>query len=251
MPEIPTPDTTVVVSYLHPGWVEAGFHTSMINLFMWDLTHHQRIILQGGHQAIRSGANITSARNDAVRDLLDGHDGWDWFLSVDSDQTFPPDAVDRLIAAADPVERPIVGALCFGQWLGSGKPVVFPTIYWWAQDEQGNKGALRADRYPVNTVLPVGGTGAGFMLIHRTVLETMRDKYPGPWHWYQEIIIDGRPVSEDMVFCLRAAAAGFPTHVHTGVKVGHTKETNIDEATFVTQETAGGRPVSEILLEFQ
>jgi hypothetical protein len=31
-------------------------------------------------------------------------------------------------------------------------------------------------------------------------------------------------VSEDITFCLRAGACGFPVYVHTGIEIGHMKE---------------------------
>jgi GT2 family glycosyltransferase len=34
-------------------------------------------------------------------------------------------------------------------------------------------------------------------------------------------------MGEDLTFCLRAAAAGYPIHVHTGVQVGHMKSTTL------------------------
>jgi hypothetical protein len=32
-------------------------------------------------------------------------------------------------------------------------------------------------------------------------------------------------MGEDLTFCMRAAAAGLPIHVHTGIQVGHVKTT--------------------------
>lgn len=232
----PQPDGTgkVVVAYLHPGQVEADFHTSIIDLWMWDLTHQQRIVNGGGHFAMRSGANISGARNRVVRNFLDGHTA-EWLLWIDSDMVFPPDSLDRLIAAADPEKRPIVGGLCFGIWMGGPEPVQFPTIYWWT-DENDQPGVVRASDYPDNTVQPVGGTGSAFILIHRRVLDEMREKYPEPFPWYQESVLGTEPVAEDMTFCLRALAAGFPVHVHTGVKTRHVKPGYIDEDSFRAQQ---------------
>lgn len=235
-PQPSQPDGKVVVAYLHPGQVEADFHTSLIDLWMWDLTHEQRIIIGGGHLAMRSGANISGARNKVVRNFLDEHTA-EWLLWIDSDMVFPPDSLDRLVAAADSDERPIVGGLCFGLWLGSGTPEIFPTIYWW-DDDNDDPGVVRANNYPDNTVFPVGGTGSAFILIHRRVLEAMRERYPEPFPWYQEAVLTGRPVAEDMTFCLRAVTAGFPIAVHTGVKVGHVKPQIIDEAAFQAQQAA-------------
>lgn len=218
----------VVVAYCHPGQVDARFHTSIIDLFIHDMFSEGRIIRGGGHFASRSGANIVNARNELVRMFLDMHQA-EWLFMVDADMSFDRDTIDRLVEAADPETRPIVGALCFGTWEGAESQDLFPTIYWWVDNPRG---VARALEYPDDTVMQVGATGAACILIHRSVLEKMRDQYPGPWHWYAEQIFDGRPMSEDITFCLRASALGIPVHVHTGVKTGHAKSRVLDEKAF-------------------
>ena len=218
-------DEKVVVAYVHPGHVDGGFHTSLINLFVWDLQGPRRILDGGGHIAMQSGANITGARNDTVRMFLESHTA-DWLLWIDSDMVFTPDSLERLLRAADPKERPIMGGLCFGKWIGGPYDEIFPTIYWW-DDSSGTPGVVRANEYPENAVWSVGATGSAFILIHRSVFEGM--SFPEPYPFYQETALAGHPVSEDMTFCLRAVASGFPIFVHTGVKVGHVKPETIGE----------------------
>ncbi len=237
---IPTPsgDGKVVVAYCHPGEVAARFHTSMIDLFVHDMVTKRRIIGGGGHFATRSGANITSARNDLVRSFLDHHDA-EWLFMVDADMGFDRDIVDRLVEAADPVERPILGALCFGVWEGAGQHELFPTIYFWTENPRG---VARAVEYPDNTIVQCGATGAACTLIHRTVLEKMRAEFPDPWNWYAEQIFDGKPMSEDITFCLRAGSLGFPVHVHTGVKTSHMKLHPLDEHAFAAYKARQQQP---------
>jgi hypothetical protein len=224
------PGGKVVVAYLHPGTVAAGFHTSLLNLYLWDNRHQRRILDGGGHLAMQSGANITKARNDVARQFLDQHDA-EWLLWIDSDMTFDPDSLDRLLEAADPVERPIVGGLCFGQTTTGRWDEVWPTIYWW-DDSAGYPAVARATDYPPDTLIKVGSTGSAFILIHRQVLEDLREKFPEPFPWYQESGLGGRHVSEDHTFCLRAVASGFPIHIHTGIRTGHVKQHELDEGAF-------------------
>lgn len=218
----------VVVAYCHPGEVAARFHTSIIDLFIHDMMGPKRIVEGGGHFATRSGANIVSARNELVQSFLDLHNA-EWLFMVDADMGFDRDTVDRLLREADPQERPIMAALCFGVWEGSGRSELFPTIYYW---QDNPRGVARALEYPDNAVLQCGATGAACILIHRSVLERMREAFPGPWHWYAEQIFDGKPMSEDITFCLRAASLGIPVHVHTGVKTAHMKLHALDETEF-------------------
>lgn len=219
----------VVVAWLHPENVAASFMDSMLSLFLYDVQGRRRIIEGGGSVSMRSGANITNGRNDVVRNFLDNADAeWLWF--VDSDMTFAPDTLERLVAAADPKERPIVGALCFGEWHAPGRRERFPTLYFW--DDKGQQ-LVRAESYPPDTLLPVTCTGTGCLLIHRSVLVEMRAEYPEPYPWFQETAFHGAPWGEDVTFCIRAQQLGYPVHVHTGIKTGHAKYYELDEAAFL------------------
>ena len=219
-------DGKAIIAYLHPGDMPAGFHLSVIGLLMWDLQHHRRILDGGGHFPTMSGANIVNARNQTVRVFLDNHDA-EWLFLVDSDMVFDPDTLDRLVDAADPHERPIVGGLYFGQWVGSGQPQVFPQLFHWRED-----GLHRATAWPTDELYAVGGTGAGCLLIHRRVLEELRTQHPEPWPWFQETRIGDQPISEDLTFCMRAIKAGFPIYVHTGIEAGHVKPHILTSASY-------------------
>jgi hypothetical protein len=150
----------------------------------------------------------------------------------DTDMVLQADAVDRLIAAADPVEVPVLGGLCWS--LDGGVKV--PTMYELTQKYElatgERSGALAFRRYsdwPENAVMRVGATGAACLLIHRDALKAV-EKHAGDAAapWFRESALPGVPMAlmgEDLTFCLRCAAAGVAVHVHTGVKAGHMKTT--------------------------
>lgn len=239
---VPRAANTCVVAYVHGEDVAAGFHRSMLDLWVWDVTHDVRILNQGGHIAIGSGTQITGARNQAVEFFLDRTEA-DIFVGIDTDMIFPPYAVDRLAAKIHPERSPIVGGLCFGIWRGE-EASIFPTIYWWTGDHNV---MARATEYPPDTMLQVGATGMGFIAIHRNVLETMRARADdigaeAPWHWFAEQIFQGRPMSEDITFCQRATRLGFPIYVDTGLKIGHRKTHILTEETFVDYQATLREP---------
>ncbi len=177
---------------------------------------------------LESGPNISTARNKICADFLTRPAPW--LLMVDTDMVFAADALDRLIAAADPAERPLVGGLCWS--LDKGGKV--PTLYELTQPEPGRIGFQRPESWPENQLIRVSATGAAFLLIHRSALEKIAaDCGDTAAPWFRESAI-GAPMSlmgEDMTFCLRAAAAGIPVHVHTGVQAGHMKTTMLGEVT--------------------
>lgn len=205
-----------VIGYCHPGIVRAEFAASLLAVAMEGRTQLDAVI------TLEWGPNISTARNKISADFLTRPTPW--LLMCDTDMVFAGDALDRLIAAADPVKRPIVGGLCYSPIAGSETP--YPTMYELVEKGPGRIGFVRPETVPDDQLVRVSATGTGFLLIHRTALEKIRDvskDIAAPW--FRETSA-GEPMAlmgEDLTFCLRAGAAGIPVHVHTGVQVGHMK----------------------------
>jgi GT2 family glycosyltransferase len=211
-----------VIGYCHPGTVRAEFAASLLSVAMEAETPLDAVI------TLEWGPNISTARNKISADFLTRPTPW--LLMCDTDMVFAGNALDRLIAAADPVERPIVGALCYSPLDGEQ----YPTMYELVQKGHGRIGFVRPETIPDDQLVRVSATGTGFLLIHRSALEKVRDTSgdeAAPW--FREMPV-GEPLSlmgEDMTFCLRAGAAGIPVHVHTGVQVGHMKPAMLGKVT--------------------
>ena len=178
-----------------------------------------------------SSANVSAARNNLTAKFLDGPG--QWLLWVDSDMQWnAEDAIQSLLEVADPAERPIVGGLCFG----NSQQGMFPTIYLAAEDDEGRFTTARVRDYPKDSLVRVAATGAAFLLIHRRVLEAMRERaFDRAFPWFAESGGNGKPVGEDITFCIRDGICGFPVHVHTGVKIGHHKSALLTEETFLAE----------------
>lgn len=151
------------------------------------------------------GTLIAKQRNELVKGMKG-----DWLLFIDSDMTFPADALLRLLDH----NLDIVGGLCFKR-----VPEYNPTIYqkvpgqfkWnWIQD------------YPRESLFEVDGTGSAFLLIKKKVF----DAIPYPWYEYNG------EVSEDLYFCHKAKQAGFKIHIDSSVKIGHLGMQPVDEKFF-------------------
>ncbi|WP_344457432.1 hypothetical protein, partial [Actinocorallia aurantiaca] len=150
---------------------------------------------------------------------------------------------DRLVASADRIERPVVGALCFAQseltpdGMGGYVTRPTPTLYQWATDEAGRSGFAPWLDYPREELVRVAATGSAMILIHRSVLSSLLSQ-DGP-NWYTRMTTQaGQLLSEDLSFCARLGAFGCPIHVDTGVKTTHLKpvwlsESHYDEAVMV------------------
>jgi GT2 family glycosyltransferase len=220
-------DGAVVVAYVHEKNVAASFHHCMIELIGWDLAHEARI-LRGGYLGWTCGTDgLTDSRNKVVAAFLrDGRA--DWLFWIDTDMGFAPDTIDRLLEAADPVDRPVVGGLCFTQreeesdGMGGWRCRATPTVFDWTVEDTGQMGFSVRWNYPPDQLVRCAGTGSACVLIHRSVFEKIQAEY-GTWYDRVQNTTMGRLMSEDLSLCLRAGALGIPVHVHTGVKTSHQK----------------------------
>ena len=214
----------VVAGYVHGGTVRAEFCASLLDLVTKGPVPVETVL------AYQSGPNICTGRNQLVNSFLTEYSA-PWLLMLDTDMVFSESTAARLIAAADPLERPVVGALCFSQNFG-GAP--YSTMYDLTEPEPGRLAFARRSEWPEDECVEVSATGAACLLMHRDALEKVRktsNDVAAPW--FRELPI-GAPLAlmgEDMTFCLRAAAAGIPVHVHTGVQVGHMKPVMLGKVT--------------------
>lgn len=208
----------VVLGYVHPTEVSASFHKSVLSLVVHDFNHDKHLANGGGEISRYSSANISNARNGIVRIFLDQTEA-EWLWMVDADMSFADDTLDRLLAVAHHERAPIVGGLCFG--IDEGE--LFGTLYDLKQQDDGALTMVRYNEFPPDAMFQVVATGAACLLIHRSVLEAVREKSPEPYPWFQETVFNGNPMGEDVTFCLRAGSLGFPVFVHTGIEIGHAK----------------------------
>lgn len=224
-------DPLALVAWVHNAeTVTYSFFASMLNMAA-HVALTPESPARGGTLPIRYGTGgLVQARNTAIEVFL--RTECDWLVWLDTDMGFEPDTVDRLIAAADPTDRPIVGALCYvnheveRDGLGGYQTRSFPTVYRWAQQrDSGNTGFVTVADIP-NVDLPEDGliacdaTGSACIAIHRGVFETIR----GNWYGLIASNHDGAPpFSEDMSFMLRCAQHDIPVHVHTGIATSHLK----------------------------
>ena len=242
---------SVVVGFLDDGHWSACFGLSYLELTLHDALVSQRIVREGGTylRKVCGTAGVPAGRNEVVANFLDHTDG-EWLFFVDTDMGFAADTVDRLVSAADPDSRPVMGGLCFAQRRTKPAPFhaerfgIIPTVYSYVELED-EVGFRPLPDYGRDQVVQVAGTGAACLLIHRTVLEQVRLKCGDAW--FDPAVHPtgdrGKPrtFSEDLSFCVRCAALGIPIHVDTRVKTCHEKGgIFLDEEAYDAQGVSGG-----------
>jgi len=176
------------------------FHTDLMSL-------HNVINVKVAHVY---GSLIQKARNDIAK-AMEG----DWLIFIDSDMTFAPDTIDRLLKAAERKDVDIISAACFRK-----VPMYEPCFFWRIPDE--NTRYYRKMRWPKDKLFEVDATGSACTLIKRKVFETV----PFPWYEYNNAL------SEDLNFCRKAKEYGFRVWVDPGIKVGHLTMLPINDAVF-------------------
>jgi hypothetical protein len=142
-----------------------------------------------------SGSLIYKARENIADEMLK-HD-FTHLLFVDSDMSFPPDALKKLVSH----DKDIVSGRAHKR-VANFEPCFYKKCDW--------KEAIIYHDYPEG-LIEVAAVGMAFCLIKREVFE----KVSKPWF---NPTFD---IGEDLAFCMRAQEAGFKIWVDTDLEIGH------------------------------
>lgn len=230
------PTEKLVIAFIHPGDVAGAFMDSVCRLLLAETRPGRLMDDGGGFINLQSGPRIAEARSQICETFLTHphYKSSEWILMADADMVFTEHDVRRVVEAADPAERPIVGGLCYA---GYSPESMYPTLYSLIEEE-GSWALDKVADFPENAMVKVGATGAAFLLVHRSALTKMYEAFHllpngqiNSYPWFVEGHVDhkGRQVGEDVAFCLRAHSIGLPVYVHTGVKIGHRKNIILTE----------------------
>lgn len=237
MAEASTSD--VLLGYLHPNEVTSSFHKSLLDLIGYDLSGPRRL---HSWAMIKCGSGgIPEGRNELAQKFLEGPS--EWLFMIDADMGFEPHTLSALLSFADPVERPIIGGLAFAQResvpdsMNGFRCFPRPTILDWIRHDDGISRFTGRAHYPVNTLVKAGATGGAMLLIHRSVLERVRDANGQTWF---DPLHDpaGLKMGEDISFFVRTQALEIPLYVHTGIRTTHYKHLWLGEDDFWTSFVA-------------
>lgn len=234
----------VSLGVISSSTVTAHFSRCVSDLFLWDAWATKKGRFNHRKpQAWNIGTTlIHKSRNELVRSFLD-YGGADWLLFIDTDQTFEADLLERLLASADLVERPVVGvpvpclkmadaakreATVGHNVFAAAPPVDGDTVPW---------RFVPMDDLPLgdDALVQCAAVGTGIMLVHRSVFVKIRDwvteQGMGPhWCWFQSPVYPPNLAEgEDLFFARMCANVGIPQFAHCGIRgVGHVKSLILD-----------------------
>jgi len=213
---------TVCIAIPHDGNIDAQLTLDLVSLM------RERRPRLDSLQMVQGLGLLARTRNIIVKNFLDQSNA-DWLLMVDSDQTLPVDVFDLLIETAHKDDRPIVAGLVFAAFYEDNLLRPVPAIYNLSADGQ----MLPIDDYPKNAIFEIDGAGTGCLLVHRTVLQAMRENASpnqgSDWCWFFDGALDGRWFSEDLLFCRKATALGFHIFANSSAILAHHKQFWLDE----------------------
>jgi hypothetical protein len=152
----------------------------------------------------------------------------DWALWVDSDIVLTQEMLKTLWDTADKVARPVVSGVYFiSKQMEGSLMQPMPCVF----NEGGNQYEVTyLHPLPKNQVVKVDNAGMGLVLMHKSVLKALNEKFPDDF-WFGENNEKGdKFIGEDIAFFRKVKQSGVPIHAHTGVIAKHMKRFAFDDA---------------------
>lgn len=159
---------------------------------------------QNSDITVVAGMPYDHARNTGCEAMLAR--GFEWLFFLDDDVILPPDAIHVLMSS----NLPIISGLYYRRHEPVA-PVAMVNV---------PGGRTWVTSWEPGKLIKVDYVGAGCLLIHRSVLEKMKD----PWfEWMSDRkdVPETQRMSEDFSFCEKARKAGFDIILDPRVLCGH------------------------------
>jgi len=135
----------------------------------------------------------------------------DYILWLDSDMTFPPDVLERMMKVLDEHEEIDVLSGLYFRRAAPFTPVAFDVL---ETDEKGELHFTNMDTIPEG-IREVAGCGFGCVLMKTDCLFDIAGK-EGPV-WFSPLA----NVGEDCAFCMRARKYGYKIFIDPSIEFGH------------------------------
>lgn len=192
--------------------IETDFVESLLNL-----RHVGEVEIK-----LLKGTLVYDARNQLTQYALQ-KGGFDYVLWLDSDMTFEPDLLEKLLA--DFEENKDINAvtgLCFGR-RPPFKPCIFKKLEVVQRGQMIMPECENWFDYPRDRLFEVKGCGFACLMMRTSMLEAM-GIYGVPF-----FPVGG--LGEDLTFCWRASKLDLKIHCDSRLKIGHIMRSVIDEET--------------------
>ena len=209
---------------LYVGWCDDGavdgmFAESLVNTI---IKLREALPITGFARA--QGIQIAKQRQGMINAWLDSD--IDWMLLVDSDVALTPELVLGLWETAHVNNLKVLSGVYYTLWVPEATPIPVPVPAVFSYTE---KGSIPMHPLPENQIIQADYIGLGLVLIHRSTIETLKEKFPDGIFFAEYFGPNGEFSSEDYQFCKKLNEAGIPILVHTGLVAQHMKRIAIDK----------------------
>ena len=155
---------------------------------------------------IMTGSLVYNSRTFLVNDALS--EGFTHVLFVDSDMTFPPDTLNRLIQH----DKDVVTCICFGR-VFPFNPCAYTRVRKGGAKKSGTRVPITVTN-DMPELFQVDGCGSAMILIKTEVFKLMYEKI-GKWYEPQWNL------GEDLAFTERLKALNIPIWCDSTIQIGH------------------------------
>lgn len=215
------PKETVAIGWCDNGMVDGKFTEGLMSAVITGGANKMPITT-----SIRVQGNQIGRQRQVLWDHWADHIKTDWLLWVDSDIVLTPDVMQKLWATADKHHRPVVSGVYFISKENEGtlmKP--YPVLF----NDVSEYEIQYVHPLPQNEVIKCDSAGFGLVLMHKSIIPAMREKFPGESMFMETgTAKDEQFIGEDIIFFRKMKAAGIPLHAHTGALVKHMKRFSLD-----------------------
>ena len=230
----------VAVGYCRATNTDGAFTDALARLCLFDTKQGSNHI--GALTVNICGPEIAAGRNELVQQFLDTD--CRKLLMLDTDVVFHEDLLERLVMRSEMVTSPVHAGLYF---TGGRADRIQPNYGLVTRDDHGHLRFPRIGQLPDHAdMIQPDYVGAGCLLIDREVLEAVAREWVGRtvYPWFEtsqqqpcfECGFAGSRLSEDVVFSLRATAAGYPITVDLALECGHRRPYSLSRDAFTQQQ---------------
>lgn len=179
------------------------------------------------HNAIRVQGNQIARQRQAAFEMWNKV-GTDWALWVDSDIVLTKEIVKALWDTADKMARPVVSGVYFiSKQMENTLMQPMPAIFMEGDNEYQIK---HVHPLPRNQVIKIDSAGLGLVLMHKSVIKALHEKFGETDFVFAENNASGEEfIGEDITFFRKIKAAGIQVYCNTAALVKHMKRFALDD----------------------
>jgi hypothetical protein len=207
------------------GWCDSGstdgrFTDGLVNTLLTGQAKNifiNSVVRVEGNQIARQRQTLFDHWSNNIED--------DWLLWIDSDINVTVETLKKLWETADKDSCPVLSGTYFVSKSTDGSLMVpFPVLF---NDVQDFK-VQYIHPLPENQIIKCDAAGMGLVLMHRSIVEKLKEKYPNQAVFAEHEGVGEEFVSEDVAFFRKLKSVGIPLYAHTGAIATHVKRFNLD-----------------------